>query len=176
MNIINIIAQLFGLGAFINLILSYQRSSKKKLLLSQVFSAVFYAIQYLLLKAYTACAQSILSCLRTLTFYKYVKNNKKIPIYYLIIFETLIIMFGIYTYESYLSIIPTFISMMYAYMTYKGNLKQICYAGAFTAVLWIYYNFMVGAYVSSIASVVEFISSISRGIRLSNNKGKTEQK
>ena len=42
-----IVAQIFGLVAFLFIILSYQAKNKTRFLLSQIFANIFFGLQYL---------------------------------------------------------------------------------------------------------------------------------
>ena len=111
-----------------------------------------------------------MSIIRTLIFYKYEKNDKKIPVIYLIILELIILLFGIYTYNGLYSIIPIVIAGLYTYGTWQEKINRTYIIGTIVAILWIYYNFIVGAYVAIIGSVIELIGSILGFIKLKTSK------
>ena len=78
-----IIAQIIGILALIILMLSFQKNEKKLLLKYQTTSSFLYAIQYIFLGAYTGSLMNLTCMVRNFIFNKY--NNKKVPIYWLII-------------------------------------------------------------------------------------------
>ena len=132
----------------------------------QILANIFYGIQYLLLNAYSALASNIVSIVKTGVFYKYEKNNKEISLYTLLIFEIMIIVLGIITFKNIYSIIPIFIASIYTYGTWQKNLKITYSIGIIASILWVFYNFIVGAYVAIIGSFFELFSSIIGIIRL----------
>lgn len=155
----NYLAQLFGLISLILLSISYQQTKKKDFLCVQIFANIFYFVQYILLSAFSAAGSSIISIFRTVIFYNYEKNNKKIPFLAIVLFEIIILIVGILTYSGICSIIPIFIAMLYAYATYQNDLKTTYSIGIFASLLWIVYNFSVGAYVAIVGSLIEFCAS-----------------
>ena len=87
----NIIAQVLGIIAITIMFLSYQKKSKKDFLFLQIFMNVFFGLQYTILNAFSAVAQNIISIIKSIIFYGYEKENKKIPAVYLIIFEVIVV-------------------------------------------------------------------------------------
>lgn len=166
----NYLAQILGLTALIFMCLSYQKNNKKEFLSVQIIANIFYGLQYLLLSAFSALAMNIVSIARTSVFYNYEKSNKKITLPILAIFEVLIIILGFITFESYYSIIPIFIACIYAYGTWQKNLKLTYLIGIIASILWIFYNSIVGAYVSILGSFIELISSLFGFIKISKKK------
>lgn len=168
----NILAQVFGVLALAVMFFSYQKKSKKDFLVLQIFMNIFFALQYFVLNAYSALTSSITSIVRTSLFYKFEKQNKKIHVGFLILFEIIIISLGILTYTGIYSIIPIAIAVVYTYGTWQKKLETTYKIGIVAAILWIYYNFIVGAYASVLGSVIELLASIMGVIRLKNKNTK----
>ena len=162
----NIYAQVIGFIALSFMCLSYQKNNKKDFLFIQILANIFYGLQYFLLNAISALASNIVSIIKTIVFFKFEKNNKTIPVTVLLIFEILILISGIVTYKDIFSIIPIFIACIYTYGTWQKNLKLTYSIGIISAILWIFYNFIVGAYVALIGSFIELFSSIIGIIKL----------
>lgn len=168
----NIMAQIFAIIALIFMFFSYQKKSKKDFLFLQIFMNIFFGIQYFLLNAFSALVSNIISIVKSAIFYKYETENTKIPFSIFCIFEFIILISGILTYNGLFSIIPIIIALMYTYGTLQNKLTNTYKTGVLAAVLWIIYNYLVGAYASIIGSIIELISSIVGLIRLTNNKDK----
>lgn len=164
------IAQILGFIALIFIVLSYQNTEKKKFLLIQIFANIFFGLQYLVLSAFSAFCSSIISLIRTIIFFKYEKESKKTPIIILISILIIISIFGIITYEGIYSLIPIAIALAYSYGTWHNNLKLTYVIGIIASLLWIYYNFLVGAYISIIGSIFELGASTIGFIKLLKNK------
>lgn len=155
-----ILAQIFGILAIITFAISPQQKTKHGLLIYQFFSAMFYAIQYFLLGAYSAVATNILGAAKNLVFSKYAKKNKKIPLYFLILYILILIVAGILTYKNIFSIFPIILSILYSYGTWQDNLKVYRIIAVFGGVCWTIYNFTVGAYVGAMGNIFQLISAV----------------
>ena len=149
-----IIAQLFGLFALIVLIISFNTKNKKRLLKYQIFSCLLYGLQYLFLKAYTGFLMNIVCMIRNYLFYK---SKKKIPIYYLIIIISLIIILGIISYKDIFSLLPISAVILYTIALFKGNTKIIRIFELICCLLYLLYNIKVQAYIGVISTIIEFI-------------------
>ena len=171
----NVLAQVFAIIALIIMFCSYQKKSKKDFLFLQIFMNIFFGLQYFLLNAYSALASNIVSIIRTGTFYRFEKYDKKIPATLLVLFVILILGLGIATYNGISSIIPIVIAVFYTYGTWQKKLMNTYKIGVLAAILWIYYNFSVGAYASVIGSVFELISSLLGLIKFKNNTTKIQK-
>ena len=154
------IAQFFGFLAIITCFMSYQKTNKKDFFIVQLITNIFYGVQYLILHAYSGCISSVISLLKNILFYNLEKRNKKISIYFLVIFGMAFIVGGIFTYEGIYSVIPVFIHCTYTIATWFKDLKITYTLSLGTSILWIIYSFIVGAYVSIIASIIELIAGI----------------
>lgn len=162
----NLIAQIFGLLALICMFFSYQQIERKKFLVVQGMSTILYSIQYILLNAYSAVGSNIISVLRTIIAYFFEKKNKKMPFLLIVVIEILIIIIGIYTYDNIYSLIPIAIALLYTYGVCQKKLTITYSIGIIVGLLWVIYNYIVGAYISIIGSVFEFASALLGLIRI----------
>lgn len=101
---------------------------------------------------------NIISVIRCAIFYLYENKNKKIPIYYLIVLVIMIIILGIISYDGIFSLLPTIITLIYTISIYQDNDKVIRISYTICGILWVFYNYEVGAYTIMIGNVVEVIS------------------
>ena len=155
-----LLAQFFGLIALFLLVYSYQSKKKKRFLFLQLFSNIFYGLQYFLLNAFSAFGTNIIGIFRTFIFYNYSSKDKKNPTYWFVIFIFIYVIIGIITYDSVLSLIPILVAFLYTYGTWQKDLKITYIIGIIVAILWIIFNTFIGAYVSTITSIIELIASI----------------
>lgn len=167
-----VMAQIFGIIANILFAISPQQKSKKKVILFQTLSCIFFATQYLLLGAYSGTAENMLSIVINIIFWKYSNAKKKIPFYWLGLYSIANIMAGIFTYTNIFSIFPIIISIACTYGIWQENLKVNRFIILFGSIGWIVYNFMVGAYASSIVNVFSLVSAIIAVWRLDIRKNK----
>ena len=153
-----IIAQIIGILALIILMLSFQKNEKKLLLKYQTISSFLYSIQYAFLGGYTGSLMNITSMARNFVFNKY--NNKKVPIYWLIIIVILMIIFSLITYIGVISLLPMFAVVLYSIAVWYGNLKLIRCTEVISCTLFIVYNIRVLAITGLIATIIELISAL----------------
>lgn len=154
------IAQIFGILAIFCIVISLQFKKKTKMMFLQMIANVFYAIQYYILNAYTAVATSLVTVLRCILFNKYDKKKRKIPkrlSYFLI---AIVLVIGIFSFNGSLSLIPIITSISYICAASIKNAKTYKLVFGMCAILWLYYNFKVGALVSTIGNIFEIASSI----------------
>lgn len=161
-----VIAQVVGISAMITFAIVPHQKTRGRSLAFQLLSSILYAMQYLLLGAFSAVASNIIGAIKNYVFYIYVKKNKDIPISILVIYILILLISGILTYTNMLSIFPIVLSIMYAYGAWQSNLRIYRIISVFGAALWIIYNFSVGAYIGVIGNVMQFISAIIAIVRL----------
>ncbi len=164
------IAQIIGIVAIALWVISVQKKEEYKILLLQAVANLIYAVQYVLLQVFPAAFMNIVSFFRCYIFYKKRKNGKNISKLWLIIFIVIVIVFGILTYDGYLSLIPIIITLFYAISSWMKDAKWIRIVFLIAAFIWIYYNYVVGAYICIIGNVFEIISGTLALIRFSNVK------
>ncbi len=153
-----IIAQIIGGIALIVLIVSFQKNEKKKLLKYQMFSSLLYAIQYVLLGAYTGSLMNLICMVRNFIFNKY--ENKRPPLYLLIIIITLMVGFSTISYEGLISLLPMIAVVLYSIAIWDGNLKKVRIVEIISCLLYIIYNIKVQAYTGLIATVIEMLGAM----------------
>ena len=171
-----IIAQIIGIIALLISSLAPQQKTKKKVLIFKLFSTILYALQYLTLSAYSATVTNVIGAIRDYIFYRYSKAKKDIPIFILYIYIIIVLIFGIFTFNGLISILPILLSILTTYSVWQNNLKKYRSITAIITILWIIYNLAVGAYASAIGSLVSFTSVIIAIIRLDIMKNKSRRK
>lgn len=162
----NIWAQIVGIFAIIVFAISPHQKTKKKVLIFQLISNLLYAIQYVLLNAFSAVATNVIGGIKNLIFYFYAKDEKEIPNKFLYIYILIIVIFGVFTFNGLISIIPILVSILYAYAVWQDNLKVYRIITIIGSISWIIYNFLVGAYVGVAGNVFQLISAIIAFIRI----------
>ena len=97
---------------------------------------------------------NIVCVIRNYLFYK---SKKKIPIYYLIIIISLIIILGIISYKDIFSLLPISAVILYTIALFKENTKIIRIFELICCLLYLLYNIKVQAYIGVISTIIEFI-------------------
>lgn len=150
--------QTIGIVAFILFVYSLQKKDKKEILFYQLLANILYAIQYISLGAYIAGILNVVTVTRCFIYYKYEKDKKEIPLFILITYILIIILVSIFTVDSYISILPSIINIIYILSTWQKDTKVLRLSFIVAAILWIYYNLTVGAYTAIIGNIFEIIS------------------
>ena len=73
-----LISQIIGFCAFLIFIISIQQVNKKKILFLQIFSFGMYALEYLVINAYSGMIIFIINIIRSIVFYKIADKNSNI--------------------------------------------------------------------------------------------------
>ena len=155
----NIIVTFFGVLAIFFWIISIQEKRQYKIIYLQMFANLFYTIEYLVLGVLSAASMNFVSTIRCYLFYRKKKERRKVPEVWLIGFISLLIILGIITDNGYLSLIPIIITIFYTISSYLKKAKWIRIVVLIAAFIWIYYNYVVGAYVVIIGNILEIVSS-----------------
>ena len=155
-----ILAQVLALFAILFWVISILLKNKKNILLMQVIANGIYGIEYLLLGAFSAASMNFLSFLRLLVYYFYALLNIKMPKWILFVFIALVLLFGIITYDGLISLLPIIITVLYTYVFWQNNLNVARIIYIVAAIIWIYYNYEVGAYVGIIGNALEITTGL----------------
>ncbi len=155
-----IFAQIIAIFAIITYSFAPHQKSKIKVLIFKIISNSLYTLQYLLLGAMSAAGTNLINVLQAIIFYKYAKENKKVPVLCGIIFSLIIILLGVFSYTNITSIIPIVLALITTYGIWQDNLKIYRITCAFTIFCWIFYNLYISAYVSAIGNIFQCASAI----------------
>lgn len=140
---------IFSVLAFIALIISICIKERKKSLVVQSTNCLFEAIYDFIISAYTGAILSIINLIRTFLFIKKDKINEFFYIIILFLFESIIIVNCVATWEGYISLLPTIGSMLRTYCLWQSKMKLVRISGITTGILYgsyyLYYHswFMV---------------------------------
>lgn len=167
MNVIYIISQIFGFGAFFFSLFAYHNKKKEQILNFMVIHNVLNFFQYILLQAYSGCIIKVVAIMRDIFIIKKKNNSRLSSPIFLFIFILLYILVAIFTYNGIPSLFPVLSATLYLIPIWNGDEKTIRITGIATTVLWLIYNI----FVHSIAGIVEnSLFIISTAIALFNNK------
>ena len=155
-----ILAQIIAIFAIIAYLFAPHQKSKKKVLVFKIVSNSLYMLQYIILGAISAAGTNFINVLQSIIFYKYAKENKKVPIFWGVVFSAIIILLGIFSYINITSIVPIALALLTTYGIWQDNLKIYRITCAFAIFCWIFYNIYISAYVSAIGNIFQCISTI----------------
>ncbi|MBQ8431607.1 MAG: YgjV family protein [Clostridia bacterium] len=113
----NLAAWVLGtVGVILNLII-YQQTTSKRVLLFKLLSDIVWAVQYLLLGAYTGCCIACVAVLREAVFYK-VDRKSRTGVACLGIFTAVSLLSAALTWSSALSLLPAVASVISVFAFY----------------------------------------------------------
>lgn len=139
----------FSFLAFIALVVSICIKDRKKSLSVQSLNCFFEAVYDFIISAYTGAVLSIINFIRTSIFINKERFSKIAYLLMLFVFEGVIIVNCILTWQGWISLLPTIGSMIRSFCLWQSNMKLVRISGITTGLLYgsyyIYYKswFMV---------------------------------
>ena len=165
-------AQIIGILAIIAITTSVHFKKKNHMMAMQSLAHFLYAVQYIILGAFSAAYMDAAAIIRNLIFYKYDETKTKIPIILPIIICIAIVFIGYINYDGIISIIPIVIALAYTISASFKNPRVYKIVFGICALGWLYYNFKCKAYVCLIGNFMEFSSTLVALIREAKKKKK----
>lgn len=148
MDLMFILAQIFGVVAWFLLAISYYRENTKRILFLQLLSISFYCLNYLFLGAFTGIIVILIELTRDYAYYKTDKDNLvflcSIPLYLILAY---------FSRNDLIELIPIAASVFEGFTLTKK--KFIIVPGAlFVYTLWIAYDMAVRSYTGVITDAI----------------------
>lgn len=153
---------IFSILAFMALILSICIKDRKKSLGVQSLNCLFEAIYSFIINAFTGAFLSIINFIRTFIFMQSVKIKRNIYVFILIMFESIIVLNCIYTWNGIISLLPTIGSIIRTYCLWQSNMKLVRISGITTGILYgLYYSYYQSWFIVAGDIILLFTSIIS---------------
>ena len=161
----NVIIQLIGgLGILASLV-SFQCKKHNSILCFRTLNEVVFAIQYLLLGAYTGMAMNLIGCVRNTVFTKQVAKGKKTTVP-TVIFCVIFLVFGIFTWQGMKSIL-IIVAKVLSTVAYGNKNTTVVRAIIFmTSASWLIYNYCVFSIAGVVCEALTLISLLIGILRL----------
>lgn len=132
----------FSILAFLAVCTSICIKDRKKSLYVQSLNCFFEAIYDFIVNAFTGAVLSIINLIRTFIFIQKDKISKGIYLMILFLFEGIIITNCIFTWNEYISLLPTIGSMIRSYCLWQSDMKLVRISGITTGILYgLYYTY-----------------------------------
>lgn len=133
---------IFSILAFLAVCTSICIKDRKKSLYVQSLNCFFEAIYDFIINAFTGAVLSIINLIRTFIFIQKDKINKVIYLIVLFLFEGVIIINCAFTWNGYISLLPTIGSMIRSYCLWQSDMKLVRISGITTGILYgLYYTY-----------------------------------
>lgn len=160
------IAQALAVGVCIMTSLSYLAKQKKTYLMEQVAANSLYCAQYILLGAYAGAISNVLTIVKLIVCYFNEKKGKGNPTWQALLFCGLSIVLGVFAIKGWYSVIPIVNAVIFTLGIWQDNPIFLRVMAGICSLLWIVFNFAVGAYVAAAYSAVEFIVVVVTMVKL----------
>ena len=167
-----IIAQLFGIGAMASIFLAYQQSKRKKLLYNKLCADVCWGIHYLLLGGIAGMIPNVVGIFRELVFIH--RENKKWAncILWPCLFIAINWGLGFMTFTSLFNILPIFGSTLVTISLWVNNPKLTKCISLPVHICFFVYDIFVLSYVGMLNEVIGICSIV---ITFFSKKGKDDK-
>ncbi len=151
---------IFSILVFVTLVLSICIKDRKKSLGVQALSCFFEAVYDFIIGAITGAFLSIMNFIRTFIFIQSEKISKKIYILVLMLFESIIIINCIYTWNGTISLLPTIGSIIRTYCLWQTNMKLVRISGITTGIFYGLYYFYYQSWFLVMGDMILLATSI----------------
>ncbi len=156
----NIIAQIFGIGAMISLFCIYQQKERKKLIFAKLSADVFWVAHYLCLGGYAGMIPNFVGIFRELVFIN--RKDKKwagsnvCPIIFILINWAL----GFRTFHSAFDLLPITASTFVTISLWIDDPRLTKIISLPVSIAFMVYDFYVGSYIGIINESIAMCSII----------------
>ena len=160
MDINFILTQVFGIIALVFVCIAYFMKNRSNFLVLQIISSIFYSGAFLFQDLLVAGFGTIISLLRTISIYLFVKAKKEPPFTYLsLIFAAYFINASIFS-QTLFDLIALSADCIFAVALVTANLKATHYMMVFANILQIIYNIFNLCYTNAMLDLIETIVGI----------------
>lgn len=153
----DILIQAIGfLGLALSLV-AFQFRKQGTIVILKMASELVFAIQYILLGAWTAAVLDGISVIRNLLFYKLVKKDiSTTPV--IVVFGLFVVATGFATYDGAISLIPIASKLLTTVSYGMKNAKLLRFITLPSCILWIIYNLSVGSFAAALSDLLSLSS------------------
>ena len=157
--LMQVVIQSIGVLGIIASIIAFQTKKHNQILLFKTLNEFLFAIQYVLLGAYTGMAMNLVGCVRNIIFTKQVEKNKKTTIS-TVIFCVMFTVFGIATWQGLKSLLIIIAKVLSTVAYSNKNTTVVRGIILITSISWLIYNSFVFSIAGVLCEAVTIISVI----------------
>lgn len=152
-----ILVQIFGAIALIFSTIAYFCNNKKNFLLITLLSSCFYATSYLFAGSLIAGINTLISISRTLLIFYYEKNEKVLPMYFVLLYSVVYLGVGTVFLRSAIDIIPLITPIMFMCAIRIRNLRYVRWLSLLPNMLLIAYGLVYKTYTNAILDTFDCV-------------------
>ena len=136
--------QLIGFVGLATSILAFQFKKHRGIVLCKMSSELIFALQYILLGAWTAAVLDGISVIRNTLYTNFVKRGRStLPV--IIDFCAFVVVTGIVTFDGWLSLLPIAAKLLTTISYGMKNEKLLRFITLPSCIMWSIYNLQVGS-------------------------------
>jgi hypothetical protein len=154
----NLLAQLFGFAGLTLSLFIFQINKRKGMLRISVAASSLYAIQYILLGAFTGAAMNVVGGARGYAYYRVTPSRKHRWV--LLSFMGLAAIGALLTWQGPVSLLALLGSISGTFSVWHKNPTYIRRWALLAPPLWFTYNFISGSYPGMISEVIMLFSNL----------------
>ena len=156
----NVVAQVFGVGAMASLFLIYQQTTRKRMICAKLCADVCWSVHYLCLGAYGGIVPNTVGIFRELVFMR--RDEKKwasrafVPIIFIIINWCI----GLFTFSSPINILPIVASTFVTISLWLRKPMLTKLISIPVSIIFLIYDIFVGSYIGVVNESIAITSII----------------
>lgn len=149
--------QLIGFVGLATSILAFQFKKHRGIVLCKMSSELIFALQYILLGAWTAAVLDGISVIRNTLYTNFVKRGRStLPV--IIGFCAFVVVTGIVTFDGWLSLLPIAAKLLTTISYGMKNEKLLRFITLPSCIMWSIYNLQVGSLGGALGDTLTLIS------------------
>ncbi len=169
----DLVIQLIGFLALASSLISFQFKKHGRILLFRTASELIFALQYILLGAWTAAIMDGISVVRNMLYTSLVKKNRSTtPV--IVVFCIFVVATGLIAFDGIISLLPIISKLL---TTVSYGMKKEKWLRLITlpsCIFWIIYNVFVGSAAGVLADSMTLISLLIAMYKFDIRKQKTD--
>ena len=135
-----VLSQVCVVIAMVCLAISYLIKNKKLILVLTCLNAIFFALNYVFLGAYTGTIINLIALIRGVWFFINEKHGKKGDYLSLCVCTFVLIICSIFTYSQWVDILAVFASILFGYGVWQNRLKVYRWIAVINSTCFIVFN------------------------------------
>lgn len=151
------ITQILGIFGILAAIIAFQCKKHKPLMIFRTANETLFGVQYLLLGAYTGMAMNFVGSVRNIVFTVMVAKKKN-TIWARALFSLFFIVFVIFTWDGFKSVLVGFAKVLSTFGYGSSNPYVVRFSILITSSCWLVYNLCVRSYAGAICEIMTLIS------------------
>lgn len=169
----DLVIQFIGFLALAASLISFQFKKHGRILLFRTASELIFALQYILLGAWTAAIMDGISVVRNLLYTTLVKKNRSTtPV--IVAFSIFVVITGLVAYDGIISLLPIISKLLTTVSYGMKKEKWLRFITLPSCIFWIIYNAYVGSLAGILADSMTLVSLLIAIYKFDFRKEKTD--